>query len=429
MDALVADVHGEPGALPLLSTALLELWQERDGARLSYPAYDRSGGVHGAVARLAERVYGQLGEDERPRARALLVRLAGIGEEGVAVRRRLPLAELERTPGAAEVLWKLADGRLVTVSDNEAEVAHEALLREWPRLRGWLEEDAEGRRLHHRLGDRRARVGRGRPRPRRAVPRRAACRGARLVDVARPGARGARARVPRRGPRRGHPLAAAPARGAGRRRRAARARRRSPASVALHQRGSARDEATAADAQRLGSRALAENDLDRSLLLARQGVALDDSPQTRGSLLAALNKSPAAIGVMRGVGERMSAIALSPDGRTLAAGDAAGNLFLFDTRTRRRVTAPDVQPGDWPIVQLAYSPDGRRLAIAHGAPDGNVVTLMDARTRRLSRPLQLYDFDRAVTALRFEGEAALDVASRPGRDARHRCARWSSAST
>ena len=145
------------------------------------------------------------------------------------------------------------------------------------------------------------------------------------------------------------------------------------------QRGSAREEATAADAQRLGSRALAENDLDRSLLLARQGVALDDSPQTRGSLLAALNKSPAAIGVMRGVGERMSALALSPDGRTLAAGDAAGNLFLFDTRTRRRVTAPDVQPGDMPIAQLAYSPDGRRLAIAHDAPDGNVVTLMDTR--------------------------------------------------
>src|SRR4051794_26384455 len=152
VDALVADVHGEPGALPLLSTALLELWQERDGPRLSFPVYDRSGGVRGAVGRLAERVYGRLGEDERPCARAVLVRLAGIGDGGVAVRRRLPLAELEREPGAAEVLWKLADGRLVTMSGEAAEVAHEALLREWPRLRGWLEEDAEGRRLHHRLG-------------------------------------------------------------------------------------------------------------------------------------------------------------------------------------------------------------------------------------------------------------------------------------
>src|SRR3954468_9812594 len=132
VDSLVADVHGEPGALPLLSTASLELWQERDGARLSYPACDRSGAVHGAVGRLAERVCGQLGEDEGPRARALLVRLAGSGAGGGGGRPGrgaapppppLPLAELEREPGAAEVLWKLADGRLVTISGEAAEVA------------------------------------------------------------------------------------------------------------------------------------------------------------------------------------------------------------------------------------------------------------------------------------------------------------------
>ena len=64
VDALVADVQGEPGALPLLSTALLELWQQRDGQRLTLAAYDRAGGVRGAVARLAERVYA------RPHARA-----------------------------------------------------------------------------------------------------------------------------------------------------------------------------------------------------------------------------------------------------------------------------------------------------------------------------------------------------------------------
>ena len=64
----------------------------------------------------------------------------------------VPLAELERTPEARDVLGELADGRLVSVSQDQAEVAHEALLREWPRLREWLEEDAEGRRLHHHLG-------------------------------------------------------------------------------------------------------------------------------------------------------------------------------------------------------------------------------------------------------------------------------------
>ena len=63
------------------------------------------------------------------------------------VRRRVPLEELE----ADRVLDLLADSRLVTVSEGTAEVAHEALLREWPRLRGWLEEDADGRRLHAQL--------------------------------------------------------------------------------------------------------------------------------------------------------------------------------------------------------------------------------------------------------------------------------------
>jgi len=118
-DALVADVAGEPGALPLLSTALLELWQQREGSRLAFPAYDRAGGVRGAVARLAERVYGDLSPDEQPVARSILARLAGVGDEGQAVRRRLPLAELERTPGADAVLAKLADGRLVSVSQDQ----------------------------------------------------------------------------------------------------------------------------------------------------------------------------------------------------------------------------------------------------------------------------------------------------------------------
>src|SRR4029079_9667606 len=72
-----------------------------------------------------------------------LLRLAGDGD----VRTRVPLGEL----GDGPVLSALARDRLVTVSEDEAEVAHEALLGEWPRLRGWLEEDAEGRRLHSHL--------------------------------------------------------------------------------------------------------------------------------------------------------------------------------------------------------------------------------------------------------------------------------------
>ena len=153
VDALIADVEGEPGALPLLSTSLLELWQRRDGRVLRLSTYEQVGGVHGAVARLAERAYERLEPAQRDVARQILPRLAGEGEGDAVVRRRAPLTELqdERDGGVAEVLAVLADERLVAIGEGEVEVAHEALLREWPRLRDWLEEDAEGRRVHRHL--------------------------------------------------------------------------------------------------------------------------------------------------------------------------------------------------------------------------------------------------------------------------------------
>ena len=111
--------------------------------------------MQGAVARLAEQAYGRLTPDEHGSARRILLRLAGSGEDDAVVRRRVPLGELEvdRDEQAARVLEVLADSRLVTVGEGTAEVAHEALLREWPRLRDWLEEDVEGRRLHRRVTD------------------------------------------------------------------------------------------------------------------------------------------------------------------------------------------------------------------------------------------------------------------------------------
>ena len=264
-------------------------------------AYGHAGGVHGAVARLAERAYERLDPE---RARRAPDPAAARGRRAT-IRRARRCRWTSSTARAREVLAVLADERLVTIGEGEVEVAHEALLREWPRLRGWLEEDAQGRRAAPAPARRRARLGGRRPRPGRALPRRAARRGAGVVGRACRRAQRDRARVRRREPRR-EPALAAPAAGAVRRpRRAARAGVVAGV-VALEQRGDARAEATAAEAQRLGARALVEDDLDLSLLLARQGVALDDSPQTRGNLLAALLKSPAAIGVLRGDGDRVS---------------------------------------------------------------------------------------------------------------------------
>jgi hypothetical protein len=153
VDALVDDVEGQPGAMPLLSTALLELWQDREENALTLASYRESGGVGRAVARLAESTYARIPEAREPLVRPIMLRLVGEGEHGEPVRRRAPLAELdvEGNEDVAAVLGRLADSRLVTSGGGSVEVAREALLREWPRLREWIEEDAEGRRLRRHI--------------------------------------------------------------------------------------------------------------------------------------------------------------------------------------------------------------------------------------------------------------------------------------
>jgi len=153
VEALVAEVADETGGLPLLSTTLLELWLGRSSRILTFASYRETGGVQGAVARLAERAYDRLSDRQRAVARAILLRSAGPGTGPEAVRRRVPLSELDvqHDLDVADVLAILTDARLLTTTETTVEVAHEALLREWPRLRSWLEEDAEGRRLHLHL--------------------------------------------------------------------------------------------------------------------------------------------------------------------------------------------------------------------------------------------------------------------------------------
>ena len=151
--AIVDDVAGQPGALPMLSTALLELWPRRDGVRLRLSAYEQTGGVRGAVARLAEDAFRRLDPAQQAVARDVLMRLVAEGVDGTIERRRVPLGELEteRSEDVTRVVELLTDRRLLTVTEGTLEIAHEALLREWPRLRGWVEEDHEGLRIQRGL--------------------------------------------------------------------------------------------------------------------------------------------------------------------------------------------------------------------------------------------------------------------------------------
>ena len=397
-DAMIGEVAEEPGGLPLLSCALLESWQHRHGRTLTVAAYQQAGGVHGAVARLAERAWQQLDPDDQAVARRILLRLAGPGEGEAVVRRRVPLDEL--TTGGERgqaVLDALADQRLLTKGADTVEVAHEALLREWPRLRGWLEEDVQGRVLHRHLIDAAHEWDAAGRDPGELY------RGARLtgaldwardhdgdlnqlerefLDASRAAAERevaeARRRAEReaRTSRRLRGLLAGLA--------AVLAMALVAGGLALSLRGRAERQALVADAGRLGALALTEDQLDRSLLLARQAVALDDSLESRGDLLATLLRSPAATAILRGHLDGINPIDLSPDGRLLAMGDGGGRVEIFDVR-RRRPLPGNIPPAGTPINDLAFSPDGSLLAAANS--DG-LVQLWDVRTTTLHHQLR-----------------------------------------
>ena len=142
---------------------------------------------------------------------------------------------------------------------------------------------------------------------------------------------------------------------------------------------------TAQFVQRLGAQALVEEDLDLSLLLARQAVAIDDSPQTRGYLFAALRRWPAALAVMHppDASTYLRGSALSADGRTLAVVDANAGLVFFDTRTYEQVgegiVAPALgaDPSAADAEAAAYSPDGKTLVFG----GSGYLRLLDARTK------------------------------------------------
>jgi len=158
VDLLLHDVGHEPGALPLLSHALLETWQRRRNRTMTLSGYTSSGGVRGAIAETAETVYtDQFTREQQTIARRIFLRLTELSDETSTAdtRRRATFDEIVLKPEEAgithAVLNALADARLITTSEDAAEVAHEALIREWPTLRGWLEENRDGLRLHRQL--------------------------------------------------------------------------------------------------------------------------------------------------------------------------------------------------------------------------------------------------------------------------------------
>ncbi|MEV4176482.1 hypothetical protein [Nonomuraea sp. NPDC049709] len=141
--------------LPKLSHALLATWQKRSGGVLTMAGYRAAGGVVRAVAMSGEETLRRLGAEFEPVARGLLVRLVHVDEQGGGMRGRVPVAELSSGTASVEgqVLAEFVRARLVTVDGDAAEIAHEALIRAWPRLASWAETNRAGLLVRRRLAE------------------------------------------------------------------------------------------------------------------------------------------------------------------------------------------------------------------------------------------------------------------------------------
>lgn len=163
VDALLHDILGEPAALPLLQFTLLKLWEQRRRNYITWEAYRSLGGGRLALANSADAFYQSLIPEEQWTARRILLRMvrAGAGLEITSNRVRLDALHSagEAQDRVDRVLGKLIAASLVRVtqgdiaSDAQIEIAHEALVRNWPTLVTWLEEERENLRQRQRLTD------------------------------------------------------------------------------------------------------------------------------------------------------------------------------------------------------------------------------------------------------------------------------------
>jgi WD40 repeat protein len=167
---ILEDVRRQPGSLPLLQYALKELFERREGRRLTHAAYDEIGGVQKALARHAENVYTGLNPAQQALMRRVLLRLIEVSETGEATRRRVARSELTFRDVPDEAVQEIIDlltaasSRLLiasreikVVSDDQTaptvwiEISHEALIRQWDRFKGWVSENVETLRFGSEL--------------------------------------------------------------------------------------------------------------------------------------------------------------------------------------------------------------------------------------------------------------------------------------
>ena len=163
VDALASDVLGEPAALPLLQFTLLQLWSNRERNRVTWEAYRRLGGGRLALAKSADQFYEGLIPEEQQTVKRILLSMVRPTEGLEVTSNRILRQDLYRSGEAGDridrVLTKLTQARLIRLTegvnpeDTQVEVAHEAIIRNWPRLIDWLEDERTKLRERYRLTD------------------------------------------------------------------------------------------------------------------------------------------------------------------------------------------------------------------------------------------------------------------------------------
>jgi len=374
VDTIMADVGNRPGALPLLEHVLLEVWRQRRGTMLTLSAYVAAGGVQGALAKRANAVFGAFNQRQQQVARHVLLRLIQPGDTAEDTRRRAAMAELvTKSHDRADVdavVKAMTDQRLLTIGRDQAtgdqvvDIAHEALIRGWPELRNWIDDEREQLRAQRHLTDAALewdRAGR-RDEDLYSGARFASWEERSLDEVSGvesdflKQSRARRARQQAAGRRRlrlalGGALVAVTSIAV-------------IAFVGLWQVTKERDVAAGqrdlARSRDLVNQSDAQADRDPQLaaLLRLAAFRLDESAETRGGLLRSVVQTQGAQRFLEGHTGNVGGVAFSPDGRTLVSG--SNELIFWDVPGRNRVATLGNLPSS--VTAVAFSPDGRTLA-------------------------------------------------------------------